>query len=84
MKLAGWYKILLVAWLCLGLPGLVIGYGMSGGTISAPDPRFTTAVGFLIWAIVWAFLVSPLLAAPWGIKGIRRSFRGKDNRDEYL
>jgi hypothetical protein len=58
---AEWYKILVGFWIILGLPGAVIGYGMSGGDIEVP----TDPVAFMVWLPCAFFIVSPFVLWPW-------------------
>jgi len=64
---AKWYRILLLSWLVIGLPGLVVGYGFSGGDLEVPiDP-----LGLVLWLLCVVFLISPIVLWPMRRQGIR-------------
>jgi hypothetical protein len=68
MHLKSWYKVLVLIWLITGLPVLILGYGFSGRQFSLPDPEFMGVVDIAFWVIGWSFVLSPLIAAPFGLK----------------
>jgi hypothetical protein len=57
-----WYRNLFIAWIVIGLPGLVIGYGFSGGDIEVPTGDVLSVVA---WAACVLFLLAPILLWPW-------------------
>ena len=59
---AGWYKMLLVLWVIIGLPGLVVAYGMSGGEIGLPSGSL---LDIIPWSAALLFIFSPALLWPW-------------------
>jgi len=64
---AKWYRILLLCWLVIGLPGLVVGYGFSSGDLEAPiDP-----LGLVLWLLCVVFLISPIVLWPMRRQGFR-------------
>jgi hypothetical protein len=67
LGLREWYKTLLMIWVGLGLPGMVLGFGFAGGRIEAP-PAQESIDEFLIFVAIWLFFLSPVIAAPFGIK----------------
>lgn len=67
-----WYRKLFIAWLVLGLPSLVIGYGMSGGHLSIPPPDELSA--FLPWLFVSLFILSPAILWRWRHEGRKEGF----------
>jgi hypothetical protein len=64
-----WYVILLTIWACLALPGFLLGllwFGWSG--LKIPDYTYLHFIDIVVDLIGKAFLLSPLIAAPLGIK----------------
>jgi len=59
---ATWYRNLFVAWAILGLPSIVIGYGMGGGDLTLPGGDFLSVT---VWVVVSFFLLSPVLLWRW-------------------
>ena len=57
-----WYRNLVVAWLLLGVPSMVIGYGMAGGDFELPDPA--DVIGLTLWLLIVGFYLSPFLLWP--------------------
>ena len=68
MRLALWYKVLLLVWVVFGIPVLVLAYGFGGGRFELPDPEYTHFVDMLGWGIGMALVLSPVLSAPFGIR----------------
>ena len=69
MKLASWYKTVLLIWLVIALPGLVLAYGFSDGKIDTwfnIKGRYTSDVVVLL--ATWAMLICPLWLAPFGLR----------------
>ena len=60
----------MIAWVAIGLPSLVIGYGFGGGEFVAPMD-LPSAVSF---ALVVLFLLSPLLLWRWRKNGRKEGF----------
>ena len=55
-----WYRNLFIVWLVLGLPSLVIGYGMSGGQFELPNDL----AGALQFSLALAFYAAPAFLWP--------------------
>ena len=53
-----WYRNLFIAWLVLGLPSIVIGYGISGGGLPIPPDQLGA---FVPWLIAVLFVLSPAI-----------------------
>jgi hypothetical protein len=68
MKLKGWYKVLLIIWLALGLPSIIIGIGFAGENIGDTfNMKGIPIEELIIFLTVWIFLLSPLILLPFGI-----------------
>jgi len=59
---APWYRVLVIAWFLIGLPGLVIGYGFSGGEFALPTQDLG---GTVAWIFAAAFVLSPAILWRW-------------------
>lgn len=69
MRLASWYKIVLLVWLIIGLPGLILAYGFSGGRIDTWfDIKGQYSSDVVVLLITWAILICPLWLAPFGLR----------------
>ena len=66
-----WYRNLFFAWLVIGLPSLVVGYGFSGGRFMLPS---NDALGLALWVLMGLFIVSPLLLWRWRKHGRVQGF----------
>jgi hypothetical protein len=66
-----WYRNLFVAWLVIGLPSLVIGYGFSGGDFELPRGDFVSGV---VWLLAVLFILSPILLWRWRRDGRKEGF----------
>ena len=58
-----WYRNLIIAWVVIGLPSVVIGYGMAGGVFEIPG-READLLSTLVWLLCVMFLLSPVLLWP--------------------
>jgi hypothetical protein len=68
---AVWYRNLFLAWVVIALPGVVIGYGMSGGDFELPSGDI---VSVAMWVSALLFLLSPLLLWRWRDEGRKAGF----------
>jgi len=68
MNISSWYKLVLVLWLVLGLPPLVIGFGMAGASFSTPDFQNVQPEEVVAWVFTCAWLLAPIVLAPFGIR----------------
>jgi hypothetical protein len=68
---ATWYRNLFVAWVILGLPSVVIGYGMGGGDLALRGGDFLSVT---VWIVVAFFLLSPVLLWRWREDGRKQGF----------
>lgn len=78
MKLAPWYKIVLLIWLCVGFPGLMLAYGFSDGKVGdwfTFEDQYPSDI--IVQLAVWLLLVSPFWLAP---IGLRRQVKSKSTK----
>jgi hypothetical protein len=68
---ATWYRNLFVAWVILGLPSIVIGYGMGGCDLALRGGDFLSVT---VWIVVAFFLLSPVLLWRWREDGRKQGF----------
>lgn len=69
MRVASWYKIVLLVWLFIGLPGLILAYGFSDGRIDAWfDIKGRYPSDIVVLVVTWAIVISPLWLAPFGLR----------------
>ena len=66
-----WYRNLFFAWLLIGLPSLVIGYGFSGGEFGLPNGDLLSTA---TWMLAVLFILSPLLLWRWRGDGRKAGF----------
>lgn len=74
MKLASWYKIVLLVWLLIALPGLILAYGFSDGQIGTwfdIKGRYPSDVAVLL--VTWLMLICPVWLAPFGLRRKKRT-----------
>lgn len=67
MKIAPWYKVVLLIWLAIALPSLFIGLGFSGGGFEIPDSELYETADIVVWIFAWTLILSPILLLPFGI-----------------
>ena len=73
MKLKRGYQLLLVAWLLLGLPSFILGWGFSEGQVVEAfvlsfEAFSTDPVSGIASLVAWAFLLSPFLLLPFAFE----------------
>lgn len=69
MRFSPWYKMVLLIWLVIGLPGLVLAYGFSGGRIASWfDVKGLAPADVTVLVATWLLLISPLWLAPFGVR----------------
>ena len=68
-----WYRNLVVAWVVIGLPSVVIGYGMGGGDLEIPNADDGLA-SVLTWVLAVTLLASPFLLWPFRSTGRKEGF----------
>jgi hypothetical protein len=68
---AVWYRKLFTAWLAIGLPSLVIGYGFSGGDFALPDGELLSTA---VWLLCVLFILSPIALWRWRRDGRKPGF----------
>ena len=68
MRLKKWYRLLLVLWVVVGLPGFAVAWGFAGHAPWLDIPLLIRPENFDPGAlIIWAFLISPFVLAPFAI-----------------
>jgi hypothetical protein len=69
--LAIWYRNLLLFWAVIGLPGLVLAYGFSGGDFTAPSGDILSVAASLV---ALSLILSPVILWPWRKRGRTNGF----------
>lgn len=72
MRLKRWYKNVLIAWVSLGVPSIILGWGFAGeapwnGLPAMFQAEMFDPISVIFTLVVWALWLSPLLLAPYGL-----------------
>jgi hypothetical protein len=68
---AVWYKLLVFAWIGIGVPGFILGLAYAGWTLSLPR---SSVSAWLTWITAWLFLISPAVLWPLRARGGKQGF----------